>query len=153
MITRGASPIEERLERRRRVLVSEVIPELERDLESGDAELTHAALVAAHREIDDIDEALARARADAERPWDEHQLEVGDTVDVREVGARDTERFVLVSGGPGARIHQGWISDRSPLGAELVGRRRHDVVAVKAPGGTIRYEVMDFQRAVVGASR
>jgi transcription elongation factor GreA len=52
-----------------------------------------------------------------------------------------------VTGGPGVRVDDAWISDRSPLGKALVGSRQGDVVEVQAPAGIIRYEIVDFTRA------
>jgi transcription elongation factor GreA len=37
------------------------------------------------------------------------------------------------------------ITTTSPLGSNLVGTRKGDEVAYEAPGGTFRYEVVDFQ--------
>jgi transcription elongation factor GreA len=88
---------------------------------------------------------LERARASSGDPWDEQEFELGDAVEVREAGSREVERFVLVGGGPGARIDARWISDRSPLGKALLGSRRGDVVEIRAPIGRIGYEVVDFR--------
>ena len=139
--------IEVPLEGRLRVLESEIIPELERHLSWSDDQLSHAALLAARREADDIRDALERARAASIVPSDEHEIELGDVVDVREAGSPELERFVLVAGGPGARVDARWISDRSPLGKSLIGSRRGDVVEVRAPAGRIRFEIVDFRRA------
>jgi transcription elongation factor GreA len=63
------------------------------------------------------------------------------------VGSDDVQSYVLVTGGPGVRVDDAWISDRSPLGKALVGSRQGDVVEVQAPAGIIRYEIVDFTRA------
>jgi transcription elongation factor GreA len=138
-----AAPLESRLE----TLEREIIPQLELELAQSDDEATHATLLAAQREADDIREALERALAASNEPWDEQQIEVGDVVQVREVGSDDVQSYVLVTGGPGVRVDDAWISDRSPLGKALVGSRQGDVVEVQAPAGIIRYEIVDFTRA------
>jgi len=136
-------PLESRLE----ALERQIIPELERDLALSDDELSHASLLAAQREVDDIRDALERARTASNEPWDEQQIEVGDVVEVRESGSDDVQAYVLVTGGPGVRVDDAWISDRSPLGKALVGSRRGEVVEVQAPAGPIRYEIVHFTRA------
>lgn len=147
MVANGDRPIERPLTGRLHELESDLIPELERQL-AGDGDLSvEASLAVARREAEDIRDALERARESQDDPWDEQQIEVGDEVEVRESGAGSADRYVLVWGGPGARIEEGWISDRSPLGSALIGSRRGDVVLVEAPAGQIRYEIVDFQRA------
>jgi transcription elongation factor GreA len=136
-------PLESRLE----TLEREIIPELERDLALSDDELSHASLLAAQREAEDIRDALERARTTSDEPWDTQQIEVGDVVEVRESGSDEVQAYVLVAGGPGVRVDDAWISDRSPLGKALVGSRRGDVVEVQAPAGSISYEIVDFTRA------
>ncbi|MGH2540768.1 MAG: GreA/GreB family elongation factor [Actinomycetota bacterium] len=147
MVANGDRPIERPLTGRLHELESDLIPELERQL-AGDGDLAvEASLGAARREAEDIRDALERARQSQDAPWDEQQIEVGDEVEVREPGVGPAERYVLVWGGPGARIEEGWISDRSPLGSALIGSRRGEVVVVDAPMGPVRYEIVDFQRA------
>ena len=90
-----AAPLESRLE----TLEREIIPQLELEFAQSDDEATHATLLAAQREADDIREALERALAASNEPWDEQQIEVGDVVQVREVGSDDVQSYVLVTGG------------------------------------------------------
>ena len=140
-------PIEGTLEERLRRLEEEDLPRLEREAAETEDAGVQAFLLSARRERDEIRDALSRARASSDDPWDEQRIEVGDVVEVRDDATGETERYVIVWSGAGVRIEDGWISDRSPLGAALVGSRRGDGVVVDAPAGRLRYTIVDFERA------
>jgi len=137
--------IERSLESRLRELDTERIPDLELAAASND----HAAvalLASARRERMETVEAIERARAARNEPWDDERIAVGDVVELIEVGASEPERYILVWETVG-QVSDGWISPRSPLGSVLVGRRRDETVTVNAPGGTVTYRITGFQRS------
>jgi transcription elongation GreA/GreB family factor len=121
------------------------IPELERQSAAGDVD-AFALLQVRRQERDQVRETLAMETA-PEGAWDTRRIEVGDAVSVREVGAAATEEFLLVPSSVGTRLETGWVTDRSPLGKALVGAARGEIIEVAAPGGTVRYEVVDFRAA------
>jgi transcription elongation factor GreA len=143
MTRRGT--IERSLEERLLQLDSEQIPRLE-EAASTDDHPAAALLVSARRERGEILEALERARAARLGPWDDEQIEVGDTVELLEDGQADPARYVLVWE-TGSRVSDAWISHRSPVGRSLIGRRRGEVVVVDAPGGKMSFRIVDFVRS------
>jgi transcription elongation factor GreA len=66
---------------------------------------------------------------------------LGCTVTIRDIEYGDQETYTLV-GSTEVDPGNGRISDRSPIGRALMGRRKGDEVQVQAPGGNIRYEVV-----------
>ncbi len=118
------------------------IPELEQESAAGDVD-AFALLKNLRRERDQLLDALG---ADAEEgTWDPRRIEVGDAVAVREVGRDEDEHYLLVPAGVGSRAEDGWVSDRSPLGAALVGAARGEIIEVAAPAGVRRYLIVDFR--------
>jgi hypothetical protein len=145
-MTRRVIPAEVRegMEARLEDLETRQIPELEGESAEGDVD-AFALLKTLRRERDQLLDAL---RDDAEEGiWDPRRIEVGDAVSVREVGSDEDEEFLLVPAEVGSRVEDGWVSEKSPLGAALVGAARGEVVEVAAPAGVRRYSIIDFRAA------
>jgi hypothetical protein len=145
-MTRRVIPAEVRegMEARLADLETRQIPELEGESAAGDVD-AFALLKTLRREHDQLLDAL---RDDGEEgTWDPRRIEVGDAVSVREVGGDEDEEFLLVPAEVGSRVEDRWVSDKSPLGAVLVGAARGEVVEVAAPGGVRRYRIVDFRAA------
>ena len=71
-------------------------------------------------------------------------ISMGSRVTVREVGEEDEETYEIV-GSQEANPILGRISDESPLGRSLMGKKKGDWVEFEAPGGVIHYEILDFE--------
>lgn len=67
-------------------------------------------------------------------------IDLGSVVTVQEEGEDATETYIIV-GAAEADPTAGKISNESPLGRALMGRKVGDMVAIKAPAGTIRFKV------------
>lgn len=68
-------------------------------------------------------------------------VRVGHRVTIREEGTDDDEAYQLV-GPTEANPRDGRISNESPIGRALMGRRVGDVVDVQTPGGVIAFEIV-----------
>lgn len=149
-MTRRVIPagVREGLGERLEDLEARQIPELERQAAAGDVGAV-ALLAALRRERDQLLDAVAADAAEAgdQGAWDPRRIEVGDEVSVREVGSDEDQHYILVPSGVGCRVEDGWVSDGSPLGAALVGAARGEIVEVPAPGGVLRYLIVDFRAA------
>lgn len=66
------------------------------------------------------------------------EVEVGSTVEVSKNG--ETSTFFIV-GSSEAKPSEGFISNESPLGVELMGKKPGDEVSVKTPNGNMKYKV------------
>ena len=71
-------------------------------------------------------------------------ITMGSRVTVREVGEEDEETYEIV-GSQEANPMLGRISDESPLGRSLMGKKKGDKIEYEAPGGIIHYEILDFE--------
>lgn len=68
---------------------------------------------------------------------------IGSKVTVYDVKYNETIEYTIV-GQTEADPLKGKISDRSPVGQALVGRKKGDKVEVEAPGGVAQYEIKEI---------
>lgn len=71
-------------------------------------------------------------------------IHVGSTVTVVKKGSKEEKTFALV-GSEEADSVSGKISNESPLGEALLGKRKGDKVIVHAPKGDIEYTIVSNQ--------
>lgn len=76
---------------------------------------------------------------DTESPSD--KVALGRKVVVQEVGTSDEESYVIV-GSTEADPRNGRISNESPIGKALMGKRKGATVSVSTPGGTIDFKIL-----------
>ena len=73
------------------------------------------------------------------------KVNISTDVTVLEEGEDEPEVFSIVGSAESDPINNK-ISNESPLGAALLGRRRKDVVEVEAPDGVIRYKIISIKK-------
>ena len=84
------------------------------------------------RNVQIIDEEITQADV----------ISIGSTVSVRDIELDELETYRIV-GTVEADPMQNKISNESPVGASLLGKRAGDIVNVPAPIGTIQYEIVE----------
>ena len=70
---------------------------------------------------------------------------LGCTITIKEADSRRSEEYKLV-GAVEANPREGRISNESPLGKALLGRKVGDDVKVQAPAGAIKYKITKIRR-------
>jgi transcription elongation factor GreA len=68
------------------------------------------------------------------------EVRVGTLVTITEDGSTDEETYTIV-GAAEANPREGKISNESPIGSALLGRRKGEKVRVKTPGGEIIFKI------------
>ena len=68
-------------------------------------------------------------------------VEVGSKVVVKKEGSKEDQNFSIV-GSEEADMAQGKISNRSPFGQALFGKRKGDEVSFTTPNGVVNYKVI-----------
>ncbi len=149
---RGLKELEDRLNFLRNVKRPEVADRLHQALEEGgelvenaeyeDAKSEQAFL---EGEIMRLESILSNAHV-IEETGDDGIVSLGDTVVVVENGRKETEIYHLV-GAAEADPTRGRISNESPMGKALIGKKIGDKVTVKAPQGDIVFTVKKIQRS------
>lgn len=72
------------------------------------------------------------------------QVEVGATVVIQKKGTSDKKKVVIV-GAEEADMAQGKISNKSPLGAALFGKKKGEAATFTTPSGPVEYKILDIE--------
>ena len=95
--------------------------------------------------IEEIDKILKNAEVVVEDEVDFDKINVGCTVKVYDVTYDEEMEFKIV-GSTEANSLENKISNESPVGHALIGKRVGDVVDVETQSGVIQYTVLDIKR-------
>lgn len=72
------------------------------------------------------------------------KVEIGTTVVVNKEGTKDHVTYSIV-GAEEADMNHNKISNKSPIGEALFGKKKGDVVSIKTPKGLAKYTLIDIQ--------
>lgn len=146
----GYNRLQDELDHLRTVRRQEVADRLHEALEGGDLGVDpDAEYEAAKNEqafvegrIKELEILLSKARI-IDAPQATDVVTVGSRVTIEEDGA-PTEEYVIV-GAAEANPREGRISNESPLGKALIGKRIGDTTTVEAPQGSFKVKVVNLQ--------
>src|SRR5215218_10032257 len=89
-------------------------------------------------------EAILRTAVIIETDGSTDEVRIGSTVTIRDLETKEEERYTIV--GPAeANPSVGRISQKSPIGAAMLGRRKKDKVKVETPGGTMTFQIINIE--------
>jgi len=71
-------------------------------------------------------------------------VEVGSTVTVCKEGTKDEKKYQVV-GSEESDMAQGKISNHSPLGKALFGKKTGDITVFESPAGLVKYKIIDIE--------
>ena len=94
--------------------------------------------------IDDLKRILTQARVVETEDIPTDRVGIGSVVRVRDIAFSDEWEFTIV--GSIEANGEDKISNESPVGDALLGKRVGDVVEVRTPGGSSRYEILDISK-------
>lgn len=95
--------------------------------------------------IEELEKLLKNAEVIVEEDVDLDKINIGCKVKVYDIEYDEEMEFKIV-GSTEANSLQNKISNESPVGRELVGKKVGDVVEVETQVGVIRYKVLEIQR-------
>jgi transcription elongation factor GreA len=98
-----------------------------------------------HR-IATLQERLKNARVIARNEITTDVVSVGTRVRLRDVDAKETIEYTIV-GSAEANPAEQKLSNESPVGKAIIGRKKGETVEVSAPRGSLKYKIMDIQAA------
>lgn len=149
----GLKKLEEELENLKVVKRKEVAGKIKEAREQGDLS-ENAEYDAAKDEqrdiearIEELEKILKNAEVVVEDDVDLETINIGCTVDVYDREFEEEIEFILV-GSTEANSLEGKISNESPVGKALIGKKVGDVVSVETQAGTIEYEVRKINRSI-----
>jgi len=85
-------------------------------------------------------EATLRNAVIIEKSEDNDIVQIGHTVTIREVGTKEDETYMIV-GSAEANAAEGKISNHSPIGQALLGKKKGQKIVADTPGGKIEFKV------------
>jgi transcription elongation factor GreA len=136
----GYERLKEEIEHLRTVKRREVAERIKEAREFGDiaenAEYDDAKNEQAllEQRIAQLEERLRRSTVVDEKDLGTDEVKVGSTVHVKDQKSGDSQKFQIV-GSPEANPAEQKLSNESPIGKALVGRKRNDIVTVEVPRG------------------
>lgn len=95
--------------------------------------------------IEELEKLLKNAEVVVEDEVDLDKISIGCMVKVYDLEYAEEMEFKIV-GSTEANSLQGRISNESPVGHALIGKRVGDVVDVETQIGVVQYKVLDIQR-------
>lgn len=96
--------------------------------------------------IKELEEMIANAEIADEAAMDASVISMGSTVKVFDEEFNEDVEYQIV-GSNEADPLLGKISDMSPIGMALVGKRAGETVDVETPGGLVRLRILDVSRS------
>jgi transcription elongation factor GreA len=96
-------------------------------------------------EIASLEQILRNAVVVDDDEVDVSSVSIGTTVKIFDVEFNEEEVYHIV-GSIEADADRGQISNESPVGSALMGKKTGDIVNVESPGGTIQFKIIDIYR-------
>jgi transcription elongation factor GreA len=93
-----------------------------------------------------LQERLSRARLIESEDVPKGIVAVGTRVRLRDIDAKETIEYVIV-GSAEANPREQKLSNESPVGKAIIGKKKGETVEVAAPRGSLKYKIMDVKAA------
>ena len=98
-----------------------------------------------HR-IATLEERLRDARVISKKDIAKDVVSIGSKVKLRDVAAKETVEYHIV-GSAEANPAQNKLSNESPVGKAIIGKKKGETVEVTAPRGTLKYKILEIKAA------
>jgi transcription elongation factor GreA len=134
-------------ERRRevadRIRVAREFGDIAENAEYDDAKNEQAML---EHKIAQLEDRLSNARVIHKRDVDLSVVSIGAKVRLRDVDAKETVEYTIV-GSAEANPAELKLSNESPVGKAIIGKKKGETVEVSAPRGSLKYKILDIKAA------
>ena len=134
---------EKRREVAERIRVAREFGDIAENAEYDDAKNEQAMLE--HR-IAQLEERLLSARVITKKEISKDSVSVGSTVRLRDLAANKTVEYRIV-GSAEANPAENKLSNESPVGKAILGRKKGDTVEVAAPRGALKFKILEIKAA------
>ena len=95
--------------------------------------------------IEEIDKILKNAEVIVEEDVDSSRINIGCHVKIKDMETNETMEYKIV-GSTEANSLKNKISNESPLGSALIGKKVGDVIKVETQMGEVEYKVLSISR-------
>ena len=134
---------EKRREVAERIKTAREFGDIAENAEYDDAKNEQALLE--HR-IAQLEERLLNARVITKKEISKDSVSIGSRVKLRDVDAKETIEYRIV-GSAEANPMENKLSNESPVGKAIIGKKKGETVEVSAPRGTLKFKIMDIAAA------
>ena len=134
---------EKRREVADRIRVAREFGDIAENAEYDDAKNEQALLE--HR-IATLEERLRNARVLSKKDVAKDVVSVGSKVRLRDIAARQTFEYRIV-GSAEANPTENKLSNESPVGKAIIGRKKGETVEVEAPRGAMKFKILEIKAA------
>jgi len=133
---------EKRREVAKRIKVAREFGDISENSEYDDAKNEQAFV---EGRIQEIENMLRNAKVVKNDEVDDHTVNVGTTVKIKDLDNGDIYTYTLVGSAESDPL-ENKISNESPIGKNLIGHKIGDEVEVEVPSGTMNYEVLSIEK-------
>ena len=98
-----------------------------------------------HR-IATLEERLRDARVISKKDVAKDVVSIGSKVKLRDIGAKQTVEYRIV-GSAEANPAENKLSNESPVGKAIIGRKKGETVEVAAPRGALKFKILEIKAA------
>ena len=134
---------EKRREVADRIRVAREFGDIAENAEYDDAKNEQAML---EHKIAQLEERLLNARVIDTSDVDTSVVSVGSVVRLRDVDAKETVEYHIV-GSAEANPAERRLSNESPVGKAIIGKKKGETVEVATPRGSLKYKIIDIAAA------
>ena len=134
---------EKRREVAERIRVAREFGDIAENAEYDDAKNEQAML---EHKIAQLEERLLSARVITKKEISKDSVSVGATVRLRDMQANKTFEYHIV-GSAEANPAQYKLSNESPVGKAIIGKKKGETVEVAAPRGAMKFKILEIKAA------
>jgi transcription elongation factor GreA len=134
---------EKRREVADRIRIAREFGDIAENAEYDDAKNEQAMLEA---RIAKLEEQLVAARVIQKKEITADVVSIGSTVRLKDMDANETVEYFIV-GSAEANPTERKLSNESPVGKAILGRKKGEVVQVEAPRGSLKFKILDIKAA------
>ena len=113
--------------------------------ENSEYDEAKSAQEANENKIIELENKLRHAKIIDESEIDTKTVQVGNIVKVHDEEYDEDVTYTIV-GSTEVNLAENKISNESPVGADLLGKKKNDMVEVKTPGGIAKYKVLSITK-------
>ncbi len=126
-----------------RIRVARDFGDISENAEYDDAKNEQAML---EHKISQLEDRLVNARVIESDAVDLSVVSIGAKVRLKDVDANQTVEYVIV-GSAEANPSESKLSNESPVGKAIIGKKKGETVEVAAPRGALKFKIMDIKAA------
>ena len=134
---------EKRREVADRIRVAREFGDIAENAEYDDAKNEQAML---EHKIAQFEERLLSARVLTKKEISKDAVSIGSRVRLRDIGAKQTVEYRIV-GSAEANPAENKLSNESPVGKAIIGKKKGETVEVAAPRGAMKFKILEIKAA------